>query len=149
MDKSYSMRTDNKLGDLAVDGLIAGLVAGLIMALFLALFSLFSGTKPLDILGYFDPARAGNWTSGTLAHLAASATYGLIFALIIGLAPWPSFLRLSWLQGVGYGLALLAFARVVVIPTLDSPLAHFDSWNFALAHVVYGLVLGLWLSRNQ
>jgi hypothetical protein len=130
---------------------MAGLVAGLVMALFLALTGLLSGTPLLATLGYFDPGRAGSWLTGALAHLAVSAIYGLIFGLLLRLviAIRPSLWRLPWLWGAVYGLMLLGLARGVVLTAVASPLVHIAAWQLGLAHLLYGLVLGLWLSRNQ
>lgn len=147
MEKTYLKRTEKSAGDTAVDGLVAGLVAGLAMAVFLALAGLTSGTPPLTTLGYFDPARAGNWLTGLLAHLAVSAIYGVVFALLLGLLGRirPSLMRLVWLWGVVYGLVLLAAAYGVVFTAVTSPLAQVAIWQMGLAHVIYGLVLGLQL----
>ena len=151
MEKSHLVRMEKSTGDTAVDGLIAGLAAGLAMALFLALAGLVNGTQPLVTLGYFDPARAGNWLTGALAHLAVSAIYGVIFALLQRVAGWirPSFLRLHWLWGVGYGLLLYGLARGVVLTAIANHLTQIAAWQMGAAHLLFGLVLGLWLLKTQ
>lgn len=138
-------------GDTAVDGLVAGLPAGLGMAILLALTGLLSGTPPLVTLGYFDPAQAGNWLSGLLTHLAVSAIYGVVFALVMGVADRirSSLQHLVVLWGAAYGLVLLAVAYGVLFRAVESPLAQIASLEMAAAHVVYGLMLGLWLRNNR
>ncbi|MCA9957294.1 MAG: hypothetical protein KC434_21345, partial [Anaerolineales bacterium] len=76
MEKSRFVLMEKTTGDTAVDGLIAGLVAGLTMGLFLTLGGLLNGRQPLETLSFFDPARAGSWLTGLLAHLAVSSIYG-------------------------------------------------------------------------
>lgn len=137
------------MGDTAVDGLIAGLPAGLGMVIFLIAVGWFGGRLPLVTLGYFDPAQGGNWLTGLLAHLAVSAIYGVVFALLLGAMGRirPSLSRLGVVWGVVYGLALLAVAYGVWFTAVPSPLAQIAAWQIASAHVVYGLVLGLWLRK--
>jgi hypothetical protein len=138
-------------GDTAVDGLIAGLVAGGTMALFLALAGLFSGRQPLATLGYFDPARAGNWLTGLLAHLAVSAIYGVVFTLLLRLLGRirPSLLAHIGLWGVGYGAILYSLAAGVVFTAVANPLTQITAWQMGAAHLLYGLVLGVWLLKNM
>jgi hypothetical protein len=151
MGKAYLTQKSKSAGDTAVDGLVAGLPAGVGMAIVLALAGLLSGTPPLTTLGYFDPARGGNWLTGLLAHLAVSAIYGVLFALLAGVLGRirPSWWRLIVLWGAVYGLALLAVAYGVWFMAVESPLAQIAVWQMTAAHVVYGLSLGLWLQKNQ
>jgi hypothetical protein len=151
MEKSRFVRMEKSTGDTAVDGLMAGLVAGLTMALLLALAGLFSGVKPLVTLGYFDPARAGNWLTGLLAHLAVSAIYGVVFALMLRLVGWirPYLIRQIWLWGMGFGLVLYGLATGVVFTAVANPLTQITAWQMGAAHLLYGLVLGLWLLKNE
>jgi hypothetical protein len=150
MNKVQQTRHQQGTGDTAVDGLLAGMMAGAGMALYLVLAGLLTGVGPLAILGLFDPARAGNALTGTLAHLAVSAIYGAIFAILLkGLERiWPAWHHLSWLAGLGYGLLLLAVARWLMLPAVDAPLLQAPPRHFAIAHVVYGLVLGYWLGKK-
>jgi hypothetical protein len=151
MEKSRFIKMEKSAGDTAVDGLIAGLAAGLAMAIFLALAGLFSGTQPLVTLGYFDPARAGNWVPGLLAHLAVSAIYGVIFTLLLRLVGWirPSLLGQIWLWGMGYGAILYGLAAGVVFTAVANPLTQIAAWQMGAAHLLYGLILGFWLFKDQ
>ncbi len=150
MDKAY-LAQKKSAGDTAVDGLVAGLPAGLGMAIVLALTGLLSGRPPLVTLGYFDPAQAGNWLTGLLAHLAVSAIYGVVFALLMGIVGRirPSWQRLVVVWGAVYGLVLLAVAYGVWFTAVTAPLSQIAAWQMGASHVVYGLSLGLWLYKNN
>jgi len=139
------------IGETAVDGLLAGLAGGAAMALFLLLVGWLTGTPPQTTLAYFDPAQAGSWLTGLLAHLAVAAIYGVGFGLLMGVLGRirPSALRRLWLWGMAYGLALWLLGLGVVLTAVGAPLAQIPAWQFGLAHLVYGLVLGFWLGRHQ
>lgn len=151
MTKMNLVRQERTWGDTAVDGLITGLAGGLGMGLFLAVAGCLAGTHPLTTLAYFDPAQRENWLTGLLAHLAVAAIYGVGFGLLLGVVGWirPSALRRLWLWGMGYGLALWLLGLGVVLTAVGAPLAQIPAWQFGLAHLVYGLVLGFWLGKNQ
>ncbi|MEZ4592990.1 MAG: hypothetical protein R3D55_17875 [Chloroflexota bacterium] len=144
MTKLNLVRREKAWGDTAVDGLLAGLVGGLVMGLFLALAGWLHGGSPLVVLGYFAPAQASGWLTGLLAHLAASAIYGVGLALLLRGVGWirPSLTKLAWLWGGLYGLLLWGLAAGVVVTAVDSALAQIPAWEFGLAHLLYGLVAG-------
>lgn len=139
------------MGETAVDGLLAGLVGGVVMALFLVAAGWLAGAPPLTTLAYFDPAQSGSWLTGLLAHLAVSAIYGVVFGLLLGIVGRirPSLIRWGWLLGMGYGLLLWLLGLGVVLTAVGAPLAQIPAWQFALAHVVYGGVLGFWFGKHQ
>lgn len=151
MENIHSTKEDRSLGELAVDGLTGGLLAGIAMAMLLVLTGLVSGRPPAVTLGYFDPARDGSWLSGLFAHLAVSAVYGTLFGLAMqGLKKIrPAVLRYGWLLGTIYGLILYLAAIGLIFKAVDAPVAQVGAWQFGLAHLIYGLVLGLWLARGQ
>ncbi len=138
------MRRERTWGDTAVDGLLAGLVGGVLMSLFLALADGARGAQPATTLGLFDPAQSGSWLLGLLAHLAVSAIYGLVLALLLrgvrGIRP--SLTRRTWLWGAAYGLLLWGLAAGVVVTAVASLLDQIPAWEFGLAHLLYGLVAG-------
>jgi hypothetical protein len=136
------------MGDRAVDGLLAGVAAGLIMAVLLVAGSLLRGETLATLFGRFAPGETTSALSGFFAHMAVSAIYGLIFALLYGLLPW------RWRQGVAallvglvYGLLLLAVALSILLPGVDSPLLELSRGILALGHAGYGLALGWLLQR--
>lgn len=149
--KTMNTQQTMSMGETAVDGLLAGLVGGVVMALFLAAAGWLAGAPPLTTLAYFDPAQTGSWLTGLLAHLAVSAIYGVVFGLLLGVMGRirPSLVRWGWLLGIGYGLALWLLGLGVVLTAVGAPLAQIPAWQFALAHVVYGGVLGFGLGKHQ
>jgi hypothetical protein len=151
MTKSYLAEKKKALGETAVDGLLAGLAGGAAMALFLLMAGWLTGTPPQTTLAYFDPAQTGGWLTGLLAHLAVAAIYGVGFGLLLGVLGRirPSLRRGLWLWGMGYGLALWLLGLGLVLTAVGAPLAQIPAWQFALAHVVYGGVLGFWLGKHQ
>ncbi|MBK8986600.1 MAG: hypothetical protein IPM39_11045 [Chloroflexi bacterium] len=151
MTKTHLVWREKTIGDTAVDGLLAGLVGGGVMALFLLTAGWLTGTPPQITLAYFDPAQAGSWLTGLLAHLAVSAIYGVVFGLLLGMVGRirPSLVRWGWLMGLGYGLLLWLLGLGVVLTAVGAPLAQISPGQFALAHLIYGLVLGFWFGKNQ
>ncbi len=150
MARSKSLdATTRSMGDSAVDGLFGGAIAGILMAVYLVIAGLFNGEGLGTVLGRFTPSGDGSPFLGTLAHLAVSAVYGAIFALILGQIGRlrPSLLRFSWLLGAAYGLALWLAAEFIILPAVDSPLQLVSPIHFALSHLVFGLALGVAIGR--
>ena len=137
-------------GDTAVDGLIAGILAGLAMAAYLVLAGLLSGVPLAETMGRFDPGQAGQWLAGTVAHLAVSGIYGVVFALLFAalLRLRPSLQRFGWLAGIVYGLFLFAFARGILFAALPSDMLQFTAVQLLVGHLIYGLLLGFEVSRR-
>ncbi len=137
-------KRNSKSGDAAVDGLLGGLAGGVAMALFLVITGLIGGEGAADILGRFAPSGGADPLVGALAHLAVSAIYGAVFGVLTipfrGRVP-------GWLAGLVYGLALYGVTQII-ISGAGAALRGFAPVNFALAHVIYGLVLGWRVGRN-
>jgi hypothetical protein len=137
-------KRNSKSGDAAVDGLVGGLAGGVVMALFLVITGLVGSEGPGDVLGRFAPAGDANPLTGALSHLAVSAIYGAVFGVLTlplrGRVP-------GWLAGLVYGLALYGVAQII-ISGAGAALRGFAPVNFALAHVIYGAVLGWRVARN-
>ena len=150
MAGSKSMeRTTRSIGDSAVDGLFSGAVTGILMAVYLVIAGLFNGEDPGTVLGRFTPSGDGSPLMGVAAHLAVSAVYGAIFALILGQIGrvQPSLLRFSWLLGAVYGLSLWLAAEFIILPAVGSPLELIPPIHFALSHLIFGLALGIAVGR--
>jgi len=135
--------SEQKLSDATLDGLFGGLAGGVAMAAYLVAWGLIVGSGPSAVLGMFDPGERGNPMTGGLTHLAVASVYGIVFGLI-----WWALQRVLrvgvpvWLAGAAYGLALLLVAKAVVLPAAGSPLAEIPTLHFAIAHLIYGVVLG-------
>lgn len=149
-DTAQRKRWEKSTGDTAVNGLIAGILAGLSMTAYLVLAGLLNSISPAVMLGRFDPGMVGHWLTGTLAHLAVSAVYGVIFALLFAVVVRMRgpLLRFGWLLGLVYGLLLLALARGVLLPMTGSPLLQIGTVHLLIAHAIYGLLLGFEVSRK-
>jgi hypothetical protein len=137
-------------GDAAVDGLLAGAAAGVAMAAYLVVAGLLAGEGAASVLARFDPARQGSPLMGAVVHLAVSAVYGLLFGVIyrlIGrgrLAGRPAGIAL----GLVYGLALLLVAQGLAAIDAGLALREIPVGQFAIAHLVYGLILGWLVARS-
>lgn len=143
------IRKETTTGDAAVDGLLSGMVAGILMAVYLVAVGLFAGEGPGIVLGRFAPGEVASPLAGSLSHLAVAGVWGIIFNLGWRLVARGRLGRLPhWLAGLLYGLVLLLVADVIVLPGTDIPLQEILFLNFAVAHVIYGLTLGMVLHRN-
>lgn len=144
-----TIQTKDTLGDTAVDGLLSGAVAGGLMAIVLIIIGLIGDLSIAETMGRFSPPGSDSPLTGTLAHLAVSAIYGLIFALAVSFLRrfWSDAGRLCWLLGIIYGFILWLGAEFIVIPATGTPLADFPTLHFGLVHLVYGLTLGLLVGR--
>ncbi len=143
------------LGDVAVDGLINGLVGGIVMLVYLGVVALVGGEGAAQLLSRFDPSPTPSPVVGSLLHLAVAGIYGALFQLAMG---GLGIRRVSerfragalgnWLMlgaGLGYGLLLLAFALIIVLPRTGSPLREVSQTHFGIANIVYGVALG-WMA---
>ena len=140
--------SSKKLSDAALDGLFGGLAGGVAMVLYLILWGWITGQTAGTLLGLFDGGMRSAPLTGALTHLAVSAVYGLAFGLI-----WRT-VRLhvpAWLAGVVYGLALVMIAEGSLLPMFGSRLAEIPTVHFAVAHVIYGAILGVvceWIAKR-
>lgn len=137
-------------GDVAVDGLLAGVIAGGVMAGYLVLSGLLAGIEPLQTLARFASPAGASVLAGILVHLSLSAVYGIVFGVIYRLLGGG---RLAGrgagtLLGLGYGLVLLLLAQGVTLALPNAPLRAVPAGHLAVAHGIYGAVLG-WLMAQR
>ncbi len=133
-------------GDAAVDGLLAGLGAGLAMAVYLIVAGVLGGESPGLVLSRFAVGEIVSPLVGAISHLATSAIYGAVFGILVHVLPR----RLpGWLSGLLYGVMLFMIAQFLILPGTDSPLREFSGAHFAVAHLVFGLGLGLLTHRKR
>ena len=139
-----TLRQEADVGDAAVDGLLAGIAAGIVMAAYLVGVSLFG--EGVAVLNRFDPSGVSP-AVGTLMHLAVSGVYGAVFGIV---SNWIRRFNLpAWLSGLIFGLVLFALAETFILPTGHSALAGIPIVHFGIAHVIYGLVIGIIINRNS
>jgi hypothetical protein len=137
-------------GDASVNGLIAGVVAGSVMIIYLLAAGLALGNGLGDTLAQFAPQTTGataNPMVGLFTHLAVSAVYGVVFALgwhwVGRKLPVP-----VWVSAAAYGLGLWLLASGVFLSSALPLLHAIPPLHFGLAHAIYGISLGLGLSRS-
>ncbi len=137
-------------GDAAVDGLLAGVGAGIICVTYLVIVGLISGQTLAAVLGPFDPTQ-GQVLAGGLVHLAVSAVYGVLFAVLYRWLDrgWPWASGRAWLFGLLYGLILLLVAEGASQTGIDTAFSDLPMVNTALFHLLYGLALGLFLGWKR
>lgn len=146
---TYSTTPKKTTGDWAIDGLLAGVLGGLAMMAALVVAALVEGEAPGAVLSWFDPAQRGSAVLGLVAHLAVSAIYGAVFAVLLHVLGRvrPAWGRGSWLKGLVYGVVLFSLAWGVVLPAANSPLLQLPPVHLLLGHVAFGLALGARLGR--
>ena len=135
------------LGDSAVDGLFAGLGAGIVMAIFFVAAGLMGGEGPALVLSRFDPSASASPLTGALIHLAVAGVYGMLFGVAHRFIR-PGWLP-PWLMGLLYGITLLMLAEAVVLPSAASLLRAVPFWSFGLAHLIYGVMLGILVGQAR
>ncbi|MFQ5592812.1 MAG: hypothetical protein ACE5HA_01550 [Anaerolineae bacterium] len=140
-------------------GIVGGMIAGVFMAVAMAGWGGLTGmgvwfpvnliaatvlrdlqSESLQMLAQFYPAGA---VVGTLIHLGLSITLGFIFAMLLPTLPGPAFL---WALVIGPTLWFIAqyLGLPLVNPRMEA-LVHIPS--FAVSHIIYSLILGLFISR--
>jgi uncharacterized membrane protein YagU involved in acid resistance len=163
------------LEQIAEAGILAGIVAAVPMALFAMIASAtYQGrgffTPVYHIAFVVDPttwptsvelAEAGDayyfrnepFVFGMAMHIAIAAIFGLLFALLANVVRPRGRAALAW--GVGYGLIVMLFMTIIVLPIVGSavdagePISRMASnvgwFTFGLAHAIFGCALGLWV----
>jgi len=118
------------------------------MLVFLIAGGFLSGHTPAQVMGAFDTTD-GLPLRGTLIHLAVSCVYGTLFALLTrGLAGLLRSSAMVSLLGLFYGFLLWLIAVTLLRQAAASLLAVAPALVFLLAHLAYGLALGLAISRQ-
>lgn len=145
-------------------GILAGVVAGLVMAMyamaasawmsqgfFTPLYGIASpliGPKEMEtsmMQGVY--INLGPALAGAMIHMMWSALYGVIFGLI-----WSQIRGTAALAagaGAAYGLAVAGLMAFVVLPIVGAgAMPAMIGLSFVIEHVLFGLLLGLWPSRQ-
>jgi hypothetical protein len=139
-----------RLGDAAVDGLFDGALAGLAMALWLVLIDSLSEGTPLAVLTGFDLEQWSSPLRGLVLHLTLAAIYGAIFSIARhAIVRQRSINRwASGAIGLAYGLLLWLIATFVLPISIEALLRAVTPSAVFIAHVIYGISLGLLSSRR-
>jgi hypothetical protein len=147
-NQKTTVSTPHTLGNAAVNGLIVGLVAGIVMAVYLVLAGLTLGNSPIETLSQFARSNESPLV-GLITHLAVASVYGILFALIsFGWHRVGGRLPMAvWMAGTLYGFGLWFLASNLFIASAMPQLLAIPPLHFCLAHLIYGLSLGIGLKR--
>jgi hypothetical protein len=144
------MKGRSAVGDAAVDGLFGGIAAGVVMAIYLGAYALISGEGLAVMFGRFAVGDGAPPLQGFVLHLAVSSVYGVIYGIVTkSILPAGRISRFASLTGLLYGLLLFAVAKIVLLPMANSALLDIPFLHFAIAHALYGLVLGTLAGRSE
>lgn len=137
-------------GELIVDGLLQGMAAGIVMLVAFLALGLVDGHTPSHILSALGLTNGATPTQGVLVHLAISATYGVLWSLLVVL---PARLYLhpviipTWeIVGVFFGCLTWLIAEVCLLALTGLSLLPW--YGLLIAHLLYGGTLGLIQARQ-
>ena len=141
------MRARSSIGDAAVDGLLNGVVAGIVMAIYLVISGMLTGAGLAATLSAFDLGQGTSPVRGVLIHLAMAAIYGIVFSLLYRLLGRRRSIGRGGTisMGVTFGLLLLLITQIAFATGINVALSSLPTVHLAVAHVIYGAVLG-WLT---
>lgn len=143
----------------------AGIVGGLLGGAAMAFVGLIAGVVigrgiwyPINLLAAMglrsfqtmSPEQLSQFSSsglfvGIILHFTISVVFGLIFAILL-----PNFPGHPLVWSLIGGGVLWVFADVVLLLPLNPIMAQLvDVPSFIIAHVVYTIILGLWVSRYE
>jgi hypothetical protein len=118
------------------------------MSVVLVIAGVLAQLTPQEVLARFDPTGGNSALAGLVAHLATAAIYGLIFALLT--APFAARIGSRMiLAGLVYGIALWLISRGLMASEFGAPLRALPPVGWALAHLVYGFMLGGLMNRSN
>ncbi|RPI31522.1 MAG: hypothetical protein EHM70_11330 [Chloroflexota bacterium] len=137
-----------EIGDSAIDGLFGGMLAGFVMEIYLTMSGLLSDLQLSDALTRISPIQGPRPVSGVLLHFAVSGIYGILFGLVFSWVMQRQTRRhWGWIAGTAYGALLLLMAVVFILPNNDSAIGEIPLIHLTVAHLLYGLILGLSIKR--
>ncbi|MBI4200808.1 MAG: hypothetical protein HY531_00790 [Chloroflexi bacterium] len=130
-------------------GIAAGVIAGMVMAMFVMVVTVVSGhglfAVPEMIGQTFLRDRQGPVVVllGIMGHMMNSAVFGLVWGLV-----WSKVAKtgvVAVLGGMVYGILIWLVMTYGVVRALDSAVpGPISPVLWILAHVMFGLALGLW-----
>ncbi len=141
-------------------GLVGGLLGGLAMIPVALAYGAISGTGPWypvnmiaatvirawqnASISQLERFNFGGLVFGLLIHLIVASVLGLVFGILL-----PTLPRSPLFWAFIVGPVLWATALYVALPLINPVMAHYvDLASFAIANIVYSLVLGIWVERT-
>lgn len=137
-------------------GVVGGAAGGLLMAMWSMIVIAVTGTgfwTPINLIAHtaFPSAPLGGVFSapalviGLAIHFAVAIGFGVVFAALMTPARgWRPTTATSAGSGLVYGVVIWLVMHFAVWPAADAVAASaFSLWVFAVAHLIYGLTLGL------
>jgi len=147
---SLLAREKYSFSDAAVDGLHNGVIAGVFMGIYVLLIFLLGGLPVEEVMSYFNDSTSSP-LYGAVIHIAVSAIYGLIYALIFlpitSRRQNISGIGLAVLPGMIYGVMLWGIAYFIILRE-SLPLGFAPSIHLLTSHLVYGVLLGFLTQRS-
>jgi hypothetical protein len=133
-------------------GLIGGIVAGVAMAMVAMMLMPVVGRAlmtPVKLMaGTVEGERAmdggpGTLMTGMMIHMMMSLILGVIFGAIMGALVIHTLGALI-IAGVIWALIVFVVAQFMALPIIDRLMAErMSPWVFGMAHLVFGVVLGV------
>jgi uncharacterized membrane protein YagU involved in acid resistance len=140
--------------------LLAGLIASLVMGMFQMLYEAVAGAgfwSPPTLIAatlvrdlqanaipvVFQPVAV---VLGLIGHMMNSVVLGIVFGALI--APRVEGRNAVVMAGAIYGLGVFMVMRLAVVPLLDPAFERLSAPAFAVAHLMWGAIIGLVLSWN-
>jgi hypothetical protein len=141
--------------------LLAGLAASLVMGMFEMLYEAVAGAglwspvmfiaatvlRSLQGIATPVPFQPVPVLLGLMGHMMNSVILGVVFALLI--APRLDTRNALLIGGVVYGAAIFVVMWFAVVPLVDPVMLKLNGLAFAVAHVMWGAVLGAVLGWQQ
>lgn len=143
-------------------GIVGGIIAGGVMLVGIMTLAPFRGfgeffTAPKLVAVSVQGAAAINGGKrsvvvGAAVHVAISIVFGFLFAMLMAGLGLPSFglyirMFIIPLSGMLYGIALFGGSEYLVVPFIDKPFfKEINPLDWALMHVVYGMILGWFIT---
>jgi hypothetical protein len=136
---------------------VAGVVAGIVMAMAAMVIAAIAGH------GFWAPPRAitgtvfgaeyagsgfavGSVVVGMMLHMMLSAAFGVVYALLVGLATRTLATGPQVVAGMAWGLVLWAVNTFLIAPQLaggELLTEAMPAWTWLVVHLLFGAMLGL------
>lgn len=141
-------------------GIVGGLLGGAAMVFPALLYGLLSGHGPwyaanlvaATVLPPLQGQGPGSFESFNLLYLGVGLTIHIIVATMLGLTfaiLLPTLPGRPQLWALIVGPLLWLAATSIVLPTINPVMSRLLDWpSFAIANLVYGVVMGLWVART-